>query len=402
MRFEAGMDLFQRWPELARQTLLVREGELSLQGVTCRSVELSAGTLMYPLSELSPVASNAKLLAQGSGLLFSLTRSQFDQLHEQTQLVLLQRGRAFSSRLATGLIEERDALRQSCGQLAANAFKELRAQSAGLERSEGVLAVIDRIPRLPVSCIELLERLLDENSTHAQVVDMVRQDPAMTATLLKAVNSPAYSFGNPVADLSHAVTMLGFEGVYQIIMAETLRRSLPDSEGFKVSYQRALMLSYIAFALAQVTGRGRPAELATIALLHDIGRVVLVVMQRQQPACRELVRRVPSGVAGSLLLRNWLLPEVIWQVISLQHYPQWMPPEQLPSAWCDTVALLHLAGWVMDDRLKQVVAAPFVDAYQHQLGLEAVSAEQLWQQKIVPQLRQRRNALPAALRRMLG
>lgn len=265
-----------------------------------------------------------------------------------------------------------------------------------------MLAVIERIPRLPVSSLELLERLLDDDSTYAQVVELVRQDPTLTATLLKVVNSPAYSFGSHISDLSHAVSLLGVEGVYQIIMAETLRRSLPDTERFRTSYQRALMLSYLAFALAQATGRGRPAELATIALLHDIGRVVLAVWQSRHAPSRTLLRTLPPAVPGGLLLRNWLLPEGIWQVVAHQHFPQWVPPEQLPVQWRDRVALLHLAGWVLDDRQKQGTAAPYVEDYLRLLGLGTISADQLWQQRLAPLLRQRRNALPVSLRRMLG
>lgn len=399
--FEAGSDLLQQQPELKRQMFLVRRGRLLLQGIASASIIVKSGEVVQGLTgQLS--LDGCVLRAEEDVQLFALTESQFSQLHEQAQIALLQLGSAFAAEVVRCLLQEQATAVASLQQLAGSVGRELRTQNDGLEHSSSLAAIIERIPRLPVSSLELLQRLLDEDSTHAQVVELVRQDPTMTATLLKAVNSPAFSFDNHITDLSHAVTLLGFEGVYQIIMAETLRKSLPDTEGFKASYQRALALSYIAFALAQLTGRGRPAQLATIALLHDMGRVVLAVMHKQNPACRELIRRVPAGVPGGLLLRSWLLPDAIWRSISLQHYPQWVPPEQLPAAWRDSVSLLHLAGWVLDYLVKKESPSPFIDDYMRQLELEPMPAEQLWQHKVIPLLRQRRNALPVSLRKLLG
>ncbi|SMR74481.1 HD-like signal output (HDOD) domain, no enzymatic activity [Marinobacterium sediminicola] len=402
LHFEAGSNLWEQRPELAQRMLLVMEGGLNLNGVSESPIEIPAGLAINALSEFLSDLRGVALEASVRSHILVLSRSQFEQLREQTQITLLQRGQSAVVRIMSALMEEQASLRQSCRQLSVNALVEMRGQQAGLERSDGLQAIIERIPRLPVSSLELMERLLDQDSTHGQVIEMVREDPAMTATLLKAINSPAYNFGHQVTDVSHAVTLLGYEGVYQIIMAETLRKALPDTEGFRASHQRAVTLSYIAFAMAQLTGRARPAELSTIALLHDIGRVVLAVMQSQQPASKPFIRQTPSGVAGGLLLQSWLLPEAIWKVVAQQHYPYRLPPEQLPSVWRDAVALIHLSSWVLEYLNKQSHSAPFIEAYQRQLGLDPMTSQKLWQQKLVPLLSKRRNALPASLRRMLG
>ncbi|MBR9827592.1 MAG: HDOD domain-containing protein [Oceanospirillales bacterium] len=403
VRFEAGACLLQQTPELARALVLFRSGDVSVEKTGRTPLVLSSGDVLNDLTALLPSASasDCMLKALSEGQLFYVSRAQFAQLREQTQLVLLQRAYGCAARLSSRLAVELEQTSGCLAQLVGRHYNESQRLAVGLDEDESLRSVIGRIPRLPVSSLDLLQCLLDEDSTRAQIVDLVRQDPAMTATLLKALNSPGYSFDKKITDLSHAVTLLGFEGVYQVIMAETLRKSLPDSEVFRTSYQRALALSYIVFALAQATAKGRPAEMATIALLHDIGRLVLAVWQRQQPASRALIRRVPSGLPGSLLLRDWLLPEAVWQVIALQHYPMSMPPEQLPAAWREPVALLHVASWMLDQRQGRSGEAPFVEAYLAQLGMPSVPVEQLWQQKVAPLLRQRRNALPASLRKLI-
>ncbi|MBV0933417.1 HDOD domain-containing protein [Marinobacterium weihaiense] len=397
IRFEAGENLLEQHPDMLHQLVLVRRGALKLSGLTTPALTLEAGAVLNRLSAQGMAATDLTLGAVTPGQLLVLSSTAFDQLHETTQAALLAWGHSFAARLSAQLLEANRSLQQRCQQLSDLAWREGRLLAAGLESTELMFNVIGRMPRLPVSSLELLQRLLDEDSTRAQVVDLVREDPAMTATLLKVINSPAYGFERDITDLSHAITLLGFEGVYQIIMAETLRKSLPDSDTFRHSHERSVMLSYIAFALAQLTGRGRPAELATIALLQDIGRVVLALMQRQQPACRELIRRVPVGVPGAGLLQAWSLPEPVWQVVALQHYPARVPPSRLPRQWCSAVALLHVAQWLLDGQQSRTTHAPYIDLYLEQLGVSSQSFEQLWQQ-LVPLLRQRRNALPATLR----
>ena len=262
--------------------------------------------------------------------------------------------------------------------------------------------IIGRIPRLPVSSVDLLNRLLDEKSTHTQVAELVRQDPSLTATLLKAINSPRYSFDQKITDLSHAISLLGFEGVYQIIMAESLRKSLPDTEQFRASYHRALLLSYLAFAMAQASGRARPAEMATVALLHDVGRVVIELLQRQNPAFKSMISQVHPGVVGAELLKAWQLPEPVWSSIAQQHYPDFVQPAHLPEGVRERVALLHLSAWVLDWREQDKAEEPlFLQEYQAQLGWAAESAEEVWTRRLKPLLRQRRSALPKALQQML-
>lgn len=402
LRFAAGDSLLLQRPELAGCLLLVKEGTLQLSGLGRELQHLLPGTVLPRLKELAPAQSQLTLSADSAGQLLWLTKADCVQLQDVSRIELLQLAQAFAAQLAARLAQEAAELQQQQQWLMSSLQRDLQLQAAAVQHSTELQAVIERIPRLPVATQELLHVLLDEDSPRARVVELVRQDPAMTATLLRAVNSPVFSLGHRISDLSHAVALLGFEGVYQIIMAETLRKSLPDNDAFKRSHQRAVLLSYIAFALAQVSGKARPAHLATLALLHDIGRVVLALLQHRQPACRELIRRLPAAVPGAMLLHNWLLPDAVWQVVALQHYPQWLPPQQLPAKWRTPVSLLYLAGLVLDQVQRQPVHAPFLKDYLKVLGVGEVALDVLWQQQLVPLLRQRRNALPALLRRLLG
>jgi len=403
VRFAIGDDLLAASPELASSYILVQSGCIRVApAATDEAIGLEVDAALNLIGADGIGMPQFSVRASAEGQLLLLSEARFSQLRESTQLVLLQMAQHSAAERFLQLLDHYRRAQQRYERLSSVLFTSAAVAAESFATSEPVQQIIGRIPRLPVSSVELLNRLLDEQSTHAQVAELVRQDPSLTATLLKAINSSRYSFDQKIIDLSHAVSLLGFEGVYQIIMAESLRKCLPDTERFRASYHRALLLSYFAFGLAQATGRARPAEMATIALLHDVGRVVIELLQRQNPAFKAMISQVHPGVVGAELLKAWQLPGKVWSSIALQHYPEFVQPGRLPPEVCEHVALLHLSAWLLDYREQGAVDEPlFLREYLVLLGWSDMSAEQIWEHRLKPLLRQRRSALPKALQQML-
>ncbi|WP_417534585.1 HDOD domain-containing protein [Marinobacterium stanieri] len=380
--------------------LLVQSGRVHLDiSENASPLELGAGQVVSCMASGCPLLE--RLHVQERSVLLCLSESALSQLQDSTQTLLLRQGQAFAAQANAALFAAADKAEARYLQLSDALFRSMETGEVQFAESDAVTQVVKRIPRLPLASVELLRTLTDENSTHAQVAELVHQDPALTAQLLKAINSPAYSLGQSVTDASQAVSLLGFEGVYQIIMAESLRKSLPDNEQFRNSYQRALMLSHIAFALAQATGKGRPAEVSTIALLHDLGRVVIALLVRQNPSFKGVIRQVHPGVVGARLLKDWQLPEAVWRAIEVQHYPEFAMPARLPQDQLIPAALMYISGWVLDGMQKRETTALFMPEYQRVLGMKPVDVDTCWEQILKPRLKQRRNALPVVLKNWL-
>ncbi len=403
VRFADGDDLLATTPGLASGYMLLQAGAIRVYpAATEEAISLEVTTAFNLIGAEGTGLPGFCISAGADGQLLLLSAEQFSQLRESTRLVLMQMAQHSAAERFLQLLEHYRRAQQRYERLSSVLFTSAAGAAESFAASEPVQGIIARIPKLPVSSVALLNRLLDDNSTHAQVAELVRQDPSLTATLLKAINSSRYSFDQKITDLSHAVSLLGFEGVYQVIMAESLRKSLPDTEQFRASYQRALLLSYLAFALAQAGGKARPAEMATIALLHDVGRVVLELLQRQSPAFRPMIAQVHPGVVGAELLKAWRLPEPVWSSIALQHYPDFVQPGRLPAAVQMPVALLHLSAWLLDSREQADGDEPlFLDEYLALLGWAGEPAELIWERRVRPLLHQRRNALPKAMQQML-
>ncbi|TVP83104.1 MAG: HDOD domain-containing protein [Thioalkalivibrio sp.] len=379
---------------------LLIKGEVLLQdGTGATLLEMGPGDSIGGLDSDAADVALYSTIARGPASVLSLSRETYDGLGEGIKLRLLSqrqlRQQALMQRLAA---RDRDLSAQNQALVEALYHSRL-ATDTGFSRSEAVGEVIRKVPRLPVSTATLLAKLFDERTSHAEVVDLVKSDPSLTSTLLKAVNSPLYSLQHKIDNVNHAVTLLGFDAVHQLILSESMRKSLPETPRFREIYQRSLETSQLAFATAQAVGVGRPAEVSTIGLLREIGGVVLELLKSQNPRLEGLLATMDSAGLGAELLRAWNLPEGLCRSIQFQHYPEFALPEHVPGDVRENVALLHLANRFRDRIHAADVSrnGPFPDAYLAALGLTGVGEQDLFLHKVRPRLMARPQALPKSL-----
>ncbi len=332
------------------------------------------------------------------GKLLLINPQDMNRFSEAFQLVLHQQFATAYQALLVWMAEQQSGLLVQRQGLAELLYAARTRQDEDLSRSELVQQVIRKVPRLPVSTLELLNKMLDEKTTRPEIVELVRHDPALTSMLLKAINSPAYNFHQKVSDLNHAIGLLGFDSVYQIVMLESMRKSMPESPLFQAIYQRSLEVSYIAFTLSQVCAIGKPAEASTLGLLHDLGSIVRELMREQNPKLASLLSLLEPAMLGAELLKSWHLPEQVCSSIQYQDHPEFARPDQVPEVVRANVALIYLAHCVCD-RLHKVpqILTPYIHDYLAVLGQSDISLEQLMEDKLLPALKKRRSALPVTL-----
>ncbi|MBV1891666.1 MAG: HDOD domain-containing protein [Gammaproteobacteria bacterium] len=273
------------------------------------------------------------------------------------------------------------------------------------KNSELAQAVIQKIPKLPIATISLLNKLMDDSTSTNEVVELVKSDPSLTSVLLKTLNSADYTFEEKISDVNHAVALLGFVGVHQIVMSQSLRKSLPTTSVFQKSYLRALEISHIAFAISQASGIGKPAEMATIGLVHELGNIVIELLRQQNPKLENLIDFFDTSVIGAQLLKTWNLPESIWQAIEYQDFPEFAPPKKIPGAPLNAIAVIYLAR-LSHQRLNKVsetrLPTLFLNDYLSLLNWGGLSLGAVLGEKVVPILRKKSNALPVSLAQILN
>lgn len=138
------------------------------------------------------------------------------------------------------------------------------------------------LPPLPATAMRAMQMTRDPNVTARDLQTIISQDQALSARILRIVNSAAYCFRREVSTVSHAVTLLGVETVRSIIIAasiqlfsETGMRRVGDL-GTKLMADHSWGTAIAARIIAQRVQYGNQEEAFICGLMHDIGKPVLL------------------------------------------------------------------------------------------------------------------------------
>ena len=91
---------------------------------------------------------------------------------------------------------------------------------AGSEAVKALVARINKLPTLPATYQKLVETLRQPNSSIEDVSNIIATDPAMTARLLKLVNSAYFGLQKPVADVARAGALLGLDRIMALVLGQ--------------------------------------------------------------------------------------------------------------------------------------------------------------------------------------
>jgi putative nucleotidyltransferase with HDIG domain len=197
------------------------------------------------------------------------------------------------------------------------------------------------LPTFPKIIARALAILDDPKGTTAQLVDVLRFDPALTANMLHLTNSAHFGLPRQVTDLHTALTLLGQRQTREILIASAgapyLTRPLSGYQmAAKDLWAHSMATALIAEILGEQCNYPDPPVLFTGALLHDIGKIVLnmfvgnrldeilTIAQQDGLTFTEAEWHVLGGdhaVIGSDILRQWEFPPDIVRAVRNHHDP---------------------------------------------------------------------------------
>lgn len=389
--------------ELARHLVVILAGRVELQSSDPRNPGRELATPGDWICDCDfqapPSDHDLSALARTAGTALVIDAPTFHNLSDDIQSYLTLRMKRVNQIRLQRLRKENRSLLKSRTDLVETLYQLHTQRGVGFGQSQIVQQLFAKVPKLPVSSINLLNKILDERTTKNEIVEMVSMDPSLTSTLLKAVNSAAYGFDNKITNISHAVVLLGHDAVYQIVMSESMRYSLPDTPQFAEVHQRSIEISRIAFALAQTQQLVKPAEAATIGILSEIGLVIIELLKSYNPQLAPLFDYVDPAEMGAELLRSWKLPDTLCKTLHYQYYPEYSPPDRLPDDVRPSVSILYLSRRLRNILNKTIDGQPgvYVDQYIEALGLSDLTESSLVYDRVLPRLRSQIQTLPKSL-----
>ena len=366
---------------------------------------LTSGDLFGEISFLSRVPRIASVVALAPTTLMVVDRSTFEGFNSKIQLLFYK----YISSISIDRKDKTEAVVKKYEyknkQFIAKTFLSFKEKAKDFQNSDLIKDIITKIPRLPVFALSLSTKLFEGNISPGEVADEVKQDPPLVGAILKTINSTYYSLDTQISDLNHAIMLLGYNEVSQIVIAEGVKRTMPDTSEFKEMYDSSLMISHIASILSTKLRIGKASEISTIALLHEFGQLVTLLLKRNNKRMGSLFDLVDTSQMGKLLLKNWKLPENIWKTIEYQSYPNYTLPQEIPESIRTNVIILYLAklcykylqGFKEDD-------LPMLFYYEHlaSIHMEILSFPVFVNKIMIPFIDQRKNTLPTMLHDLLN
>lgn len=218
----------------------------------------------------------------------------------------------------------------------------LAGRSLNNPRLRQLLGRLDRLPSVPKVYEELLRKLEDPETTLEELAAVVAKDPAMTAQILKLVNSAFFGLPHTVTDIQEAVGFIGLNTLKTLVLAVHAFHQYEARDLHWFPYEGLWYHSLDVGARARQWAREMStatevAEQAAVAgLLHDVGQLVLAVnlkqeyaeiwqQARQQTLPLDEVEQATLGTThaevGGYLLGLWGLPVPVVEAITHHHHP---------------------------------------------------------------------------------
>jgi putative nucleotidyltransferase with HDIG domain len=234
---------------------------------------------------------------------------------------------------------------------AAIAQTKLLKQLLTSDRLASLVGEVGTLPSCPKAFQDISNCLRQPNASVAEASRIIGRDVAMTANILKLVNSAFFGARQSISRVDRAVAYLGLDTVAALAIGHSLFQSSGSSAlgaaNLERLWQHSLQTAMAARAIAVVEKMPTPRVEAAFltGMLHDVGRVVYAT--RSAPTISELANPNEDTVeqiaqhhaeVGAYLLGLWGFPSHIVAAAALHH-----TPSRRADTGFDLTVLVHVA-----------------------------------------------------------
>ena len=211
-------------------------------------------------------------------------------------------------------------------------------------RKREIISKMKSLPSMSGMAAKVLKLLDDPKSSAGEVERLLKQDPSLTANLLKLTNSAYFGFPSKVGSVRQAVVLMGWKNISKLVMAASVNaitdRQIP---GYGLPpgmlWQHSIAVSVTSEGLVRELKIAESDEIFTAALLHDLGKLVLggFVEEELEEIEKVAARGVPFQMAeqevlgtdhaeiGGLMLESWSFPTELVNAVRWHHEPDAAP-----------------------------------------------------------------------------
>jgi HD-like signal output (HDOD) protein len=229
-----------------------------------------------------------------------------------------------------------------------------------MHSAQELVSQLDGLTSLPMVYERIRDEIDSPEGSLNEVARLVSADPALTARLLRVVNSALYGFGGQVDTVVRAVQILGLQQVHDLVLAMSISSVFsgihPERMDMNRFWRGSVMCGLAARSVARNCGMPTSERLFVIGLLADLGHLAMYLVipeladeaQRTSDASGEPLHEVEGRLigcdyteVGAALVDHWKLPPYFAEVIGAQVNPR------LGGESSFEAAIIHVAANVV-------------------------------------------------------
>jgi len=266
---------------------------------------------------------------------------------------------------------------------------ETQSLDGAMQVAHAAVKQLSHIATLPEVTLGIIELVENPNSSAQDLNALIARDPALSARILKVVNSAFYGLPRQIGSINRAISLLGLNAVKNIAIAASLAKlfrggALCDRFDAKELWSHSIAVATAAKLLAKEARMSCGDEAFLAGLMHDIGIMVALQTDRAKLAAAytamqfdgdgaprldfRLVERHVFGADhchfGEALCEQWKFPRSLALACGHHHDPLGAPAESRQIPWLVFIA----------DRLATEAGGYAVDIAQRGIPAEAFEA----------------------------
>jgi putative nucleotidyltransferase with HDIG domain len=215
-----------------------------------------------------------------------------------------------------------------------------RLTVAAQDSPDSFLTRHNSIQAMPDTALRLMRLFRDPSCSAGALQKVIEQDAALSAKVIKSVNSAFYGLPHKISNLQRAIAYMGIKAVKEVTLASSLTESTKPVPLGQYStadlWDHSLAVAVFSRELAVRTRAVDPEDAFLAGILHDIG--LLFEAQSEPQKCTELFSQSDANGSdfseredavfgfdhcqlGVKISEKWKFPEDLASSIRWHHCP---------------------------------------------------------------------------------
>jgi putative nucleotidyltransferase with HDIG domain len=227
--------------------------------------------------------------------------------------------------------------------------------------SKTIVDNVNSLPQFPENIMMVQKLIGDPKSEMTDIARQISMDPALTADLLKIVNSAQYMLAKKVDSISEAVKMVGMRGIKNLLYSYGTQKVLGDDTNEKRSlWEHSYKTAFYAYNLVKNFKKDNNLldDVYVGGILHDMGKIIFAnvhpeLLDKIKGFCsdkglpastfEDLSAGMNHAEIGAMVAEKWNFPEHLVQAIRYHHDPTLCNSEEK-----DLVYTVYLANMLCE------------------------------------------------------